>query len=84
MNELTLDRHFEEFINQQIAAGRFHDASEVIAAGLRLLEHEDQSLEIRRDRLIAEIDAAFSEEGADMDLAGVFDALEARVNGSAP
>lgn len=37
---ISLGNHFEQFIAQEIKKGRFGSASEVIRAGLRLLEEE--------------------------------------------
>jgi antitoxin ParD1/3/4 len=39
---ISLGNHFEDFVDNSISAGRFKNASEVIRAGLRLLE-EDES-----------------------------------------
>ena len=36
------NEHFDEFIKQQVASGRYADANEVIRQGLRLLEAEDE------------------------------------------
>jgi antitoxin ParD1/3/4 len=38
---ISLGNHFESFIEQSITDGRFNNASEVIRAGLRLLEEEE-------------------------------------------
>lgn len=50
---VVIGEHFEEFIDRQIASGRFNNASEVVRAGLRLLERDEAKLEELR-RLIQE------------------------------
>ncbi|QXP85652.1 type II toxin-antitoxin system ParD family antitoxin [Methylococcus sp. ANG] len=42
---VTLGQHFDQFIAQQITKGRFASASEVIRAGLRVLEERETRLE---------------------------------------
>ena len=41
---ISLGNHFENFIEQSINDGRYNNASEVIRAGLRLLEDEESKL----------------------------------------
>jgi len=48
---VTLGPHFEHFIAQQIATGRFGSASEVVRAGLRVLEEQETRLEALRRAL---------------------------------
>jgi antitoxin ParD1/3/4 len=48
---VTLGKHFEEFITQQIKNGRFSSASEAIRAGLRLLEEREIKLNALRQAL---------------------------------
>ncbi len=38
---ISLGDHFEEFVDSKVSSGRFSNASEVIRAGLRLLEEEE-------------------------------------------
>lgn len=39
---ILLGSYFEEFINTEIASGRYNSTSEVIRTALRLLEQEEQ------------------------------------------
>lgn len=48
---ITLGRHFDAFIAQQIQQGRFSSASETIRAGLRLLEERELKLSALRQAL---------------------------------
>lgn len=50
---MSLGEHFDQFIAAQLETGRYGSASEVVRAGLRLLETEEQKLETLR-RLINE------------------------------
>jgi antitoxin ParD1/3/4 len=38
---ISLGDHFEHFVDERVSTGRFKNASEVIRAGLRLLEEEE-------------------------------------------
>ncbi len=38
---ISLGNYFEQFINSQISVGRYKNVSEVVRAGLRLLENEE-------------------------------------------
>ncbi len=48
---ITLGDHFDSFIAQQIDNGRYASASEVVRAGLRLLEDNEQKLATLRHLL---------------------------------
>ena len=41
---IALGDHFEHFVDSKVSAGRFKNASEVIRAGLRLLEEEESKV----------------------------------------
>lgn len=43
----TLGEHFEKFVSKQVEAGGYQTASEVIRAGLRLLERESTLAALR-------------------------------------
>jgi antitoxin ParD1/3/4 len=38
---ISLENYFDEFIQSRISSGRYKNASEVVRAGLRLLEEEE-------------------------------------------
>jgi len=48
---ITLGKHFDGFITGQVKSGRFGSASEVVRAGLRLLENTETKLETLRHML---------------------------------
>ena len=50
---MTLGDHFDGFIAQQVAEGRYASASEVVRAGLRMLENNEHKIATLR-RLLEE------------------------------
>lgn len=48
---VTLGPHYEEFIAQMVASGRYATSSEVIRAGLRMIEDYEQRLEVLRHEI---------------------------------
>ena len=52
---VALGTHFEAFVRYQLETGRFNNASEVVRAGLRLLEESEQRKQLELDALRAEI-----------------------------
>ena len=52
---VSLTPELEMLISNKVKSGRYNTASEVVREGLRLLEHQDQLRELRRDELRKEI-----------------------------
>lgn len=50
---IVLGDHFADFVDDQVSSGRFASASEVVRAGLRLLEDHEVRLQELRDALVA-------------------------------
>lgn len=48
---ISLGNHFEDFMNIQLTTGRFNNASEIIRAGLRLLEMEENKYKVLKNAL---------------------------------
>ena len=61
MASIALGDHFETFIKEQVERGRFNNASEVVRAGLRLLE----DAEGERERKLKALDEAIAKGLAD-------------------
>lgn len=50
---ISLDDHFAEFLSREVSSGRYQSASEVVRAGLRLLEDRETQLAALRAALVA-------------------------------
>lgn len=50
---ISLDDHFSGFLSREVSSGRYRSASEVVRAGLRLLEDQETRLAALRAALIA-------------------------------
>lgn len=64
---VSLGNYFEEFVENSIAKGRYKNASEMIRAGLRLLEEEENKTIVLKKAI---------QEGLDSGIAHNFDAKE--------
>jgi len=59
---VALGNYFEEFVRSIISEGRYKNASEVIRAGLRLLEERENKVKALRDAIQEGIDSGFVED----------------------
>jgi len=50
---INLGKHFQDFVEDQVSQGRYSSASDVLRAGLRLLEDQETKLAALRAALIA-------------------------------
>jgi antitoxin ParD1/3/4 len=48
---VSLGTYFDSFVEDQLSSGRYTNASEVIRAGLRLLEHEENKSKILKSAI---------------------------------
>lgn len=74
---VALSDHFKTFIRDQVQSGRFNNVSEVVRAGLRLLEEQEERKQLELEALRAEI-AAGRASGPAKSADAVFNRLEAR------
>lgn len=58
---VALGNYFEDFIKAQIAQGRYNNASEVIRAGLRLLEEDESQLMALKSAINEGLDSGVAE-----------------------
>jgi antitoxin ParD1/3/4 len=73
----ALGERFERFIEEKVKSGRFGNASEVVRAGLRLLEDQEQRRELALERLRQSIDEG-RRSGPPRPADEVFDRLDAK------
>ena len=79
---VALSPYLESFIKEQVDSGRFNNASEVVRAGLRLLEEQQNKLDALRaavldgisfensipaDEVFAELEARFEKMAQDQE-----------------
>jgi antitoxin ParD1/3/4 len=59
---VVLSDHFNDFITRAVESGRYNSASDVVRAGLRMLEAEEEKLQRLRAELQKGIDSGFIED----------------------
>jgi antitoxin ParD1/3/4 len=79
---VALGDHFEGFVRQQLASGRFNNTSEVVRAGLRLLEDAEQRRVAELDALRADVHAGLA-SGPRTSADDVFERLDAKYTAQA-
>ncbi len=72
---IALGSYFDQFVRSQVAAGRYKNVSEVIRAGLRLLEIEESKAITLRNAIQEGIDSGLAH---DFDPAKNLEQLKAR------
>ena len=59
---VSLGTYFESFVDNRISEGRFKNASEVIRAGLRLLEEEEGKIIILKNAISEGIESGIAKD----------------------
>jgi antitoxin ParD1/3/4 len=72
---VALSPHLESFVKQQVSSGRFNNVSEVVRAGLRLLEDQEQLKTLKQQELRFSIEAGTA-SGSGVKADTVFERLE--------
>ncbi len=57
---ISLGNYFDQFVSSQVSVGRYKNVSEVIRAGLRLLEDEDSKVIALRKAIQEGIDSGIA------------------------
>ena len=59
---ISLGNYFDQFVQTQVSAGRYKNVSEVIRAGLRLLENEESKVVALRNAIQEGIDSGIAHD----------------------
>ena len=59
---ISLGNYFDQFVTSQVSAGRYKNVSEVIRAGLRLLEDEESKVIALRSAIQEGIDSGIAHD----------------------
>lgn len=59
---VSLGDYFENFVDNKISSGRYKNASEVIRAGLRLLEEDENRIQILKNAIKEGLDSGISKD----------------------
>lgn len=80
---VALSPYLEAFVRQQVESGRYNNVSEVIRAGLRLLEDSEKQQELKLQWLRHQL-ADGKASGSLLSAEGVFERLEAKYSALGP
>lgn len=75
---VALSPHFEKFVRQQVDSGQYNNVSEVVRAGLRLLENQEAQQNAKLQALREALSVGLA-SGQDLKEEDVFDELENRL-----
>ena len=75
---ISLGSHFNEFVQGSITTGRYNNASEVIRAGLRLLEEEENKVIALKEAIREGLESGIA---YDFNSAKFLEQLKTRKNG---
>ncbi|MBX3252715.1 MAG: type II toxin-antitoxin system ParD family antitoxin [Chitinophagaceae bacterium] len=59
---ISLGNYFDQFVSSQVSAGRYKNVSEVIRAGLRLLEDEESKVIALKNAIQKGIDSGIAHD----------------------
>jgi antitoxin ParD1/3/4 len=59
---ISLGSHFDHFVQNRVSEGRFQNVSEVIRAGLRLLEEEESRVNLLKTAIQEGIDSGIAHD----------------------
>ncbi|HET9571022.1 MAG TPA: type II toxin-antitoxin system ParD family antitoxin [Bacteroidales bacterium] len=59
---ISLGSYFDDFIQNRLSSGRYKNASEIVRAGLRLLEDEESKFQALKTSIQEGLDSDFSDD----------------------
>jgi len=68
--------HFDKFIREQVEAGRYNNASEVVREGLRLVEEREAKLKALRNHITEAVERVGTQSDEDIAEALMSDATQ--------